>query len=173
MSDSNKANEMPERFSEKKPLLLEGRVSTDVTIQERNDALSRNPDKSDGSLQKYADKPIARSIEIHAVDLDGKPVKIDKNSLHKERGLSRTGADEPDLEAKAQRKKHERISRSIVMLAYEAKQNPVLEPIHQARNYAERLPEDHPDKEKLTHMAREQAAEFSPNLRDYYEHKPV
>ncbi len=171
MSDLNKPGDKAEGSVEKKSVLLQGRVTTDVSRDERNDALSMNPNKSDGSLQKYADKPLARSIEIHAVGLDGKPVKIDKTSLHNERSLSKHPGDEADAEAKAQKKKHERISRSVMMLAYEARKNPVMEPVHLAREYAEKLPDSHPDKLKLTEMARHQAAEYSHEMRDYYDQK--
>lgn len=168
MSDRSKPTDNSEQGGEKK-VVLAGHVSTDVNAKERDDALSLNPNKSDGSLQKYADRPIARSIEIHAIDLDGKPVKIDKNSIHKERSLNRQSLDQSDSEAKTQRQKHERISRSVMLLAYEAKQNPVMQPVQLAREYADKLPDEHPDKQKLTEMARHQAAEFSPNMRSFYQ----
>jgi hypothetical protein len=168
MSDVNKPTDQTEEGAEKK-VVLQGIISTAVNVNERDDALSSNPNRSDGSLQKYADKPIGRSIEIHAVGLDGKPIRIDRENIVKERDLGKTHRDSADSDAKAPRQLKERISRSAMMLAVEAKHNPVLEPVHLTREYAESLPDSHPEKQKLTDLTRKQAAELSPDIRSYYE----
>lgn len=63
---------------------------------------------------------------------------------------------------------NERISDSAMDLKALAAQNPALEPVSKLREYADKLPES-AERELLTKLSREQAAELSPEMRSRYE----
>ncbi|MDZ4832580.1 MAG: hypothetical protein SGJ27_02145 [Candidatus Melainabacteria bacterium] len=77
----------------------------------------------------------------------------------------------PEVEArtKAQKQaKHGLISESATHMALEATGNPAMQPVAMVRKHADALPDSDPQKQKLTELSRELAAEYSPKMRERY-----
>jgi len=71
-------------------------------------------------------------------------------------------------DARKLREAEEDISQSATTLKALAKHNPVLEPVEKLREHADNL-KPGPEKDKLTELARNQAAELSPEMKAHYE----
>lgn len=71
-------------------------------------------------------------------------------------------------DARKPRNVKEDVSESVMTLKALAKQNPVLEPVEELRDHADKL-QPGPQKDMLTKLAREQAAEWSPQMKAHSE----
>jgi len=78
----------------------------------------------------------------------------------------------PEVEEQMRKEKQERresILESATMMAIEAESNPPMWPVALMRQFADSLADDHPQKELLARLSREQAAGLSPQMRSRYE----
>ncbi len=117
---------------------------------EMSAAESIRTNKSDGSLRKYAGLvEQEQSIELYLGD----------SSASRASNLT-----EKQLLAQVKNKAIEQQSKTIGELEQEIKSNPALEPVLMLRRHAEQIAAG-PDQEKYLKLAREQAAEISPDMR--------
>lgn len=105
-------------------------------------------------------RDLVKQLEIAKTPLDRARVQDNADRIYHRGKYAESKPDKPITK--------DAISDSAMHLKALAKQNPALEPVSKLREYADKLPES-AQRDLLTKLSREQAAELSPEMRNRYE----